>query len=218
MGALGRRAECKNCEKKYHSVWYLNNKDLVRVAQRQRREQDIEKSRARARDAMRRRAAHPGLGAEAIRQKRAENPEKYKASQKKFFATAKGKAAAKRGYTKRRATPAGNLNHRMSSAIQQSLTGNKGGRKWESLVGYTLDQLQRHLERHFLPGMSWENRHLWHVDHKIPLAAFNFETPDDLDFKRAWALSNLRPLWAPENQAKHAKLAKPFQPSLTIAA
>jgi hypothetical protein len=37
---------------------------------------------------------------------------------------------------------------------------------------------------------------------------------DCYDFKRAWALSNLQPLWAIDNQRKSAKLAAPFQPSL----
>lgn len=75
-----------------------------------------------------------------------------------------------------------------------------------------------HLERQFLPGMTWENhgRFGWHIDHIIPLSAFNFETPDHIDFKRAWALSNLQPLWWQDNLKKRAKIEGAFQPSLAI--
>jgi hypothetical protein len=82
------------------------------------------------------------------------------------------------------------------------------------LVGYSLDRLRRHLERKFLPGMSWANMGSWHVDHIIPVSVFNFKTAEDVDFKKCWALKNLQPLWAADNMAKKNKLDKPFQPSL----
>lgn len=53
-----------------------------------------------------------------------------------------------------------------------------------------------------------------HIDHKVPLAAFNFTTSEDLDFKRAWALSNLQLLPEADNIAKSDSLDGPFQPSL----
>ena len=43
------------------------------------------------------------------------------------------------------------------------------------------------------------------IDHITPLSSFNFETPDDPEFKAAWALSNLRPMWGPDNISKSAK-------------
>lgn len=108
---------------------------------------------------------------------------------------------------KRRATAAGNLNVRISCMVRNSLrnVGGKGGRSWKSLVDYTPDQLRTHLERQFLKGMSWDNRHLWHVDHILPLASFTFTSAEDAEFKAAWALTNLRPLWAVKNMTKGAK-------------
>lgn len=55
--------------------------------------------------------------------------------------------------------------------------------------------------------MSWENygRDGWHIDHRVPLAAFKFNTPDDPDFKVAWALTNLQPMWATDNFSKGAR-------------
>lgn len=108
------------------------------------------------------------------------------------------------------------LNQSFSSAVRRSLASGKGGRNWPSLVGYTVDDLREHIEKLFLPGMTWENYGDWHIDHKIPLSAHNFETPDDIDFKRAWGLSNLQPMWAADNIRKGAKLDKPFQPSLLL--
>jgi len=62
--------------------------------------------------------------------------------------------------------------------------------------------------------MAWGNIDKWHIDHKTPIAAFNFEKPEDEDFKKCWALENLQPLWAKENMKKHKKLVKPVQQSL----
>jgi len=56
----------------------------------------------------------------------------------------------------------------------------------------------------------------WQVDHIIPLAAHNFISSGGIDFKRAWALKNLQPLWAYDNQSKGCSLDKPFQPSLAF--
>lgn len=105
---------------------------------------------------------------------------------------------------KRRATARGKLNHRISSNIAQSLRGNKAGRRWETLVGYSVDELRLHLQRQFCTGMSWQNIGQWHIDHILPLAGFVFVNTDDVEFRAAWALSNLRPLWAAENMKKRA--------------
>lgn len=86
--------------------------------------------------------------------------------------------------------------------VRRGLRSGKQERPWAELVGYGLEELMAHLERQFLPGMAWSNIGGWHVDHIIPLAAFSFETPQDEEFKAAWALTNLRPLWAEQNRAK----------------
>lgn len=118
---------------------------------------------------------------------------------------------------KARSKPGGRLRDCIAIAIGRSLKGLKSGRSWESLVGYTLKELQRHLEKQFKNGMSWDNYGTyWHIDHKIPIVVFNFEKSDDLDFKRCWSLKNLQPLLAIENYCKGAKISTPFQPSLTI--
>jgi hypothetical protein len=53
--------------------------------------------------------------------------------------------------------------------------------------------------------MSWDNIGDWHIDHIVPLASFTFSSADDPEFRAAWALTNLRPLWAADNMRKHAR-------------
>jgi hypothetical protein len=108
--------------------------------------------------------------------------------------------------------------HRFRFLIGYALRGKKNRRRWESLVGYTPEQLKNHIESLFVDGMSWDNygRGGWHIDHIIPISAFNFEKPEDLDFKRCWSLSNLQPMWEQENFRKNRFLKKSFQPSLLL--
>jgi hypothetical protein len=108
-------------------------------------------------------------------------------------------------WRERRKKPIHRLNHRMGQRVRSSLRDGKGGRPWESLVGFTIEDLRRHLERQFQPGMGWNNVGEWHVDHIVPLASFQFEDPNDPDFRAAWALTNLRPLWATANLRKGAR-------------
>jgi hypothetical protein len=106
------------------------------------------------------------------------------------------------------ATPRGSMDNMISSGVGRGIKrGSKNGRRSFDLVGYSLDELMAHLESKFEPWMTWENygRGGWHVDHVRPLASFSYETPDDPDFKKAWALSNLQPLGESENIAKGAK-------------
>ena len=53
--------------------------------------------------------------------------------------------------------------------------------------------------------MGWENYGKWHIDHKRPMCSFNITSYDCEDFKSCWALNNLRPLWAIDNQVKNGK-------------
>jgi hypothetical protein len=94
------------------------------------------------------------------------------------------------------------LDDRMSNQIYLSLRKNKGGRGWESLVGYTLDDLIAHLEQQFDERMSWSNAGQWHIDHILCKAVFRYESPSDPEFALCWSLENLAPVWGPENTSK----------------
>jgi len=96
------------------------------------------------------------------------------------------------------------LNINIRRAIHHSLKENKNGRYWERLVGYTLQDLKLHLEKQFKKGMSWNSygKNGWSIDHIKPISSFNFNSYDDKEFKKCWALNNLQPLWHKENLKK----------------
>lgn len=111
-----------------------------------------------------------------------------------------------------------NLSRKMSNAIWKSLRGNKNNKHWKSFLDYTIDNLIKRLFQTMPKGYCWENylNGKLHLDHVIPISAFNFTKPEHIDFKRCWALDNLRLLPAKENLKKNKKLTKPFQPTLQI--
>ena len=87
------------------------------------------------------------------------------------------------------------LTKNLASAICHTLQGAKQGRKWEGLVGYTLEDLIKHLETQFNDKMNWTNYgNYWEIDHIKPISSFGYIVPEDKEFKLCWALSNLRPL------------------------
>ncbi len=111
-----------------------------------------------------------------------------------------------------------NLNCRIVRAVSKSLKGNKAGRHWEDLVGYNLKDLIKRLKQTMPGGYTWQDylEGKLHVDHIIPKSVFNFTESEHIDFKRCWALKNLRLLPARKNISKGNKLDKPFQPTLKI--
>ncbi len=106
-----------------------------------------------------------------------------------------------------RKTPRGNLDSRMSAYIRSVLRKGKSGRTWQSLVGYTLDELKSHIESQFTNDMTWEVFLCGdiHIDHVIPKSRFHYEKHTDPEFRVCWGLSNLQPMWKLDNLSKHAK-------------
>jgi hypothetical protein len=116
----------------------------------------------------------------------------------------------KRDYERKRRAedPKYRLGIRTRTAVWQMLKErdvNKTNKTFD-LLGYSIEELMTHLESLFTVGMTWDNYGEWHVDHKIPMSSFNFETTEDREFKLCWCLDNLQPLWGPENLSKGAKL------------
>lgn len=72
------------------------------------------------------------------------------------------------------------------------------------LLGYTPEELYEHLESQFQPDMTWDNYGFygWHIDHIKPVNTFNVTSMTCEDFKKCWALSSLRPLWAKDNWSR----------------
>lgn len=83
----------------------------------------------------------------------------------------------------------------------------KGGRT-EVLIGCSFDELQKHLESQFTNEFSWANRSSWHVDHYVPVSAFDLTNPEE----QRWAFNyrNLRPMNGKLNQQKSDTLPSPL--------
>jgi len=70
------------------------------------------------------------------------------------------------------------------------------------VLGYSPNDLMKHLDAQLKDGMTWENYGEWHVDHKLPISSFTFTDMNDPEFKKCWSLENLQPLWELENLSK----------------
>lgn len=91
---------------------------------------------------------------------------------------------------------------RARSLISEGLrrAGVKKNSKTEQILGCSLPEFQRHIERQFQRGMSWDNKGDWEVDHIIPIASAS-------SIEDVFALNhytNLRPLWRKANRLKSA--------------
>ena len=126
--------------------------------------------------------------------------------------------SVKRCYVEKRKDIKFVLNNRISCSIRDNLKREKKGRHWGGLVGYSISDLIKRLKSTMPEGYTWQDfiEGKLHIDHKIPISAFNYTKPEHIDFKRCWALSNLQLLPKGENLRKSNKLTKPFQPALKL--
>lgn len=67
-----------------------------------------------------------------------------------------------------------------------------------SILGCDWATLKSHIESQFTAKMSWDNRHLWEIDHIIPLGSA--ETEEEII--KLSHFSNLTPMWKLVNNAK----------------
>jgi hypothetical protein len=96
------------------------------------------------------------------------------------------------------------LRSRTRSAVKTQNANKQTG------FGYDAGALMAHLEKQFLPGMTWQNygRGGWHIDHIIPCAEFDLTIPEQAN--QCFCLENLRPLWEKENIEKSDKILPEF--------
>ena len=95
---------------------------------------------------------------------------------------------------------------------RKSTKSSRRGDKIFKILGYTFDDLVKHLESQFEPWMNWDNhgiynpnRVTWQIDHIVPDSSFTYADVHDQGFKDSWILSNLCPLEAMKNMIKGDK-------------
>lgn len=94
------------------------------------------------------------------------------------------------------------LRRRMSAAFRAQQTKKQGMN--EVLLGCTIGQARRHIEKQFKDGMSWTNHGVWEIDHIMPLSLFDLTKFEEQ--KKAFHFTNLQPLMKEENRKKANKL------------
>ena len=142
---------------------------------------------------------------------RENNPEKRKETCKRYRLNNKEKIYKYRNQyrkEKRKNDIKKQIEHRVEVSIHSTLKENRkmcrGGTKWEKALDYTRYDLRNHIETLFQEGMTWDNygKGGWELDHIIPKSKFYYESIEDDEFKKCWALNNLQPLWEKENIKK----------------
>lgn len=195
---------CRDCCSKSMNKWKEEHPD--RYAESLRNYRNKNRHKLKAYDAMKYQA-NKEKSLSNNKRWRTENAERRKATMAKWFRENKGKM---REYRKKYVSSLRNRLHvHISRSILKSLRGgSKGNVTWPLLVGYDVDVLVAHLTKTMPEGYTWQDygkTHL-HIDHIIPVSAFDFSSPDDPDFRKCWGLENLRLLPAVENLRKGAKL------------
>lgn len=120
-------------------------------------------------------------------------------------------------YKNRRNNPAIKLRQNISITIKnmlQSQDGSKQGKSIKNYLPYSIEELKTYLESLFEPWMTWENwgkysvkdwndndssTWTWQIDHIIPQSLLIYTSMEEENFQKCWALSNLRPYSAKQN-------------------
>lgn len=191
------RAKDKAWRDNYGKTYYRKNKEHIRKKNRatylRLRADPVRWRKKLARE-------HDGVKAWRIK-----NPDKFRAGCRRWANTEKGRLSANASKARSRAKhPEILLKSRVRSRIGQALR--KGYKKFYNstqMLGCSYAELKKHLEGLFQPGMTWENRGEWEIDHIRPCASFDLMIPEQQ--KCCFHYTNLQPLWKHENRAKGAK-------------
>jgi hypothetical protein len=126
---------------------------------------------------------------------------------------AKRETAAGRAYAnayesrRKRVDPAFHLMRKLRARIYAALRREPALKSERTIVllGCTFGHFKTHIERQFSRGMTWEKIMAGkvHLDHIRPCASFDLTDPEQQ--RECFHYLNIRPLWADENFAKHAK-------------
>lgn len=105
------------------------------------------------------------------------------------------------------------LRKRCSNMVRDYIKGSKNGSIIKYLP-YTIYELKEHLEKQFESWITWQNwgkydpktwddnnsaTWTWQLDHIVPHSTFQYISMQDDNFKKCWALDNLRPYSAKQN-------------------
>jgi hypothetical protein len=197
------------------------NREDIRRREKERRQSDIEKARSKRREYYNNnRERLNGYNRKSYNNNRDINIQKRKQwyqDNKESHAIARERyaeqnkenlQAARRKWENQR------LKEDVNYSLQKALRGRirsavkgvyKKNKSTEYLIGCTIGEFRKHIEKQFKDGMSWDNwsQFGWHIDHKIPLSWFNLANENCR--LMAFNYKNMQPLWWDDNIKKNNK-------------
>jgi hypothetical protein len=200
------RRQCKNCRKEImknqNAKYYQENKESLSEYHKiyvQDNEKELKEYRQNYRQ---------------------ENKEYISNYQRQWYNENRGEVrVVKREYQKERKKndPSFKLRSNISTLISCALNDRNSSKNGESCLQYlpySFKELKQHLEKQFEPWMTWENygrydatlwndddnsTWTWNIDHIIPQSDLPYSDMSEDNFKKCWALENLRPYSAKQN-------------------
>jgi hypothetical protein len=226
--------KCKICMDEQQKEYYQENREGILEQKQVYHQENKEQSKAyrqeNKEEIKKQKAVYRQENKEEIKkQKKAynqENKEKIKKQKAGYYQENKEeikKRNNKWGKEKRKNDPSFRLRKNVSNSINKELKKNgssKNGKSIMNYLPYTLEQLKAHLENKFEDWMTWENQGTynldkwddadpktwkWQIDHITPHSTFKYESMDSQEFRDCWALDNLRPYSAKQNNIDGAR-------------
>ena len=142
----------------------------------------------------------------AIRRKRrrTEAGAKRIAADNKRYQKKHRKKLTQKYLDRRKNDPNFKLVYYLRTGVKDALKGRRKSKPTLKLLGCTIEELWKHFESNFQPGMTRENHGRWHIDHIRPCASFNLSDPEQQ--QKCFHYTNLQPLWAIDNMKKGSKI------------
>lgn len=179
---------CKVCQKELRHLPRAQKQAAVRYQERKREKGHQERHTQYMREY---RASHPEKAAEASKARTlaARHPEEMKRRNE-------------RERKRRKNDPGYHIEKVLRCRMHLLLRRKNPKPRTKSLLGCSTEELRVHIERQWELGMSWENYGVrgWHIDHIKPVA--DFDLLDAAQQEECFHFTNLRPLWAAENQRR----------------
>ena len=200
----GLRSHCKQCHKACGSADYQKNRDLILERQKIYREQHKERVKACSSACYQK---NRDLKLKKCKIYREQNKERVKACVSTYYQKNRDLIIEKTKIYKehrRKSDPVFYLRCKIQRSISLALQNKnytKRSRTHE-ILGCSFIEFKEHIEKQFVNGLSWENRHEWHIDRVIPISSAKTEE----EVIRLNHYTNLQPLWAVDNLKKRDKM------------
>lgn len=182
---------CRNCQNSKTNEWHKNNKDKCRKNEKKYRDSHLKEVELRKSSYKKKNKTKIALYHKNYRNK---NKEKQQKQGRERYAN----------------DIVFRLRKIVNRSVQKAISKNGSIIKH---LPYSFQELKQHLEKQFEPWMNWNNHGSygdtwddsdsttwkWNIDHVIPQSDLPYMSMTDDNFKKCWALENLRPLSAKQN-------------------